>query len=290
MLSRVARNRAVLTAAARATAAAPRTVGAKTRMAPMMHQASRNFCAASTTGGATEERMEFKAEAKKLLDIVAKSLYTDKEVFVRELISNSSDALEKLRFFQATGKINAVRDDGTPLELKVAMDKDARTFTITDTGIGMTKEEMIENLGTIARSGSLEFLNKEGETAGTDIIGQFGVGFYSSFVVADRVQVFSRPADATKAGNGYLWESDGDGSFTIKEMEDLPRGTKIVLHLRAECGEFCEETNVKNCVKKFSSFVNFPIKMMDKDVEVDVAKQEALWLKLKKNLERFSGI
>lgn len=114
MLSRVARNRAVLTAASRAIA--PRTIGAKTRMAPMVHQTSRNFCASSS---GTEERMEFKAEAKKLLDIVAKSLYTDKEVFVRELISNSSDALEKLRFFQATGAINTVRDDGTPLELKV---------------------------------------------------------------------------------------------------------------------------------------------------------------------------
>ncbi|CAG9476761.1 heat shock protein 90, putative [Plasmodium vivax] len=240
------------------------------------------------------ESYEFKAETKKLLQIVAHSLYTDKEVFIRELISNSSDALEKRRFTQ-TASIKRV-DDTTasetaeiPLHIKVSADAKKNLFIIEDSGIGMNKEEVIENLGTIAKSGSLNFLNalkersssaseeskkspeqsgERGEISkpGDNIIGQFGVGFYSSFVVSDQVEVFTRSHDANSVG--YHWKSDGNGTFTLKEVEDLPRGTKIVCHLKDSCKEFANIHRVQEIVEKFSSFINFPVYIVNRKKDI----------------------
>ncbi|KJP84910.1 hypothetical protein AK88_05459 [Plasmodium fragile] len=240
------------------------------------------------------ESYEFKAETKKLLQIVAHSLYTDKEVFIRELISNSSDALEKRRFTQ-TASIKSVEDTignetaEIPLHIKVSADANKNLFIIEDSGIGMNKEEVIENLGTIAKSGSQNFLNalKEKSRNATEesknvveqsgergdisksvdnIIGQFGVGFYSSFVVSDEVEVFTRSHDANAVG--YHWRSDGNGSFTLREVEDLPRGTKIVCHLKESCKEFSNIHRVQEIVEKFSSFINFPVYIVNRKKDI----------------------
>ncbi|OEH76503.1 heat shock protein [Cyclospora cayetanensis] len=223
------------------------------------------------------ERHDFKAETQKLLQIVTHSLYTDKEVFIRELISNASDALEKLRFFQATQQHSSA-----PSELRVILraNPNEKTLIIEDNGVGMSREEILQNLGTIARSGSLEFLQKAGANAGNDIIGQFGVGFYSSFVVSERVEVYSRSAEGQKV---FCWSADGSGSFTLSpaspDVLTSETGTKVVCHLKPECTEFANPHRVKECAKKFSSFVNFPVYIEEDGKEVLVAAQDALWLK-----------
>ena len=226
------------------------------------------------------ETHEFKAETRKLLNIVARSLYTDKEVFIRELISNSSDALEKLRYLDATHQILSKTDAATALGIKIELDEKNRIFTISDTGIGMTRDELILNLGTIARSGSKEFVTNA-NSADTDskIIGQFGVGFYSTFVVADKVQVYSRHADASKSEHGYCWTSEGLGSFTVEPSDDIARGTRIVLHLKEDAADFCSLDTVKSAASKFSAFVDFPLQISENGKDVQVNQQEALWLK-----------
>lgn len=235
----------------------------------------RRFCAAA---GTHVERHEFKAETKKLLDIVAKSLYTDKEVFIREMISNASDACEKLRFLQGSSQIKDVHDEGVPLRIKLSVSEADRTFTIEDTGVGMTQGELVDHLGTIAKSGSLDFLQR-GDSDASKIIGQFGVGFYSTFVVADMVEVYTKTCDPEKSDKGYLWASDGSGSYTITEMPDLPRGTRIVLHLKDDATEFAKLATVKKAAQKFSSYIDFPIFVMEDGEEKAVNKQEALWMK-----------
>ncbi|PFH38800.1 putative heat shock protein 75 [Besnoitia besnoiti] len=235
--------------------------------------------------GGKGEVHAFKAETKKLLHIVTHSLYTDKEVFIRELISNAADALEKLRFLQATAQVGgSLENESVPLEIRLGTDAAAKTFTLQDTGVGMTKEELLEHLGTIAKSGSLEFLMKHQGQKNADIIGQFGVGFYSSFVVSDRVDVYTRAhAEGAKA---YLWSSDGTGEFSIKELSaeeaasaGLKRGTKIVCHLKNDCAEFANTNHVKECATRFSSFVNFPIFVTEADgTETKITAQQALWL------------
>ncbi|XP_013417162.1 heat shock protein 75 kDa, mitochondrial-like isoform X2 [Lingula anatina] len=202
---------------------------------------------------------EFQAETRKLLDIVARSLYSEKEVFIRELVSNGSDALEKLRYMQMTDA--EISDPDLPLEIDIEVDASKKTFTIQDTGIGMTKEEMIEHLGTIAKSGSKAFLSELSKaseaSAKSSIIGQFGVGFYSSFMVSDKVEVFSK---SYKPGSvGHKWTSDGQGKFEISEAENVQRGTKIVLHLKMDSHEFCQEDVIKDVTKKYSNFVGAPI-------------------------------
>jgi len=224
------------------------------------------------------EKHEFKAETKKLLDIVAKSLYTDKEVFIRELISNASDACEKLRFLQGTAQIKSVHDEALPLQVKVSTNEAERRFTIEDTGVGMTREELVDHLGTIAKSGSLDFL-QSGDSDASKIIGQFGVGFYSTFVVAEKVNVYTKTCDPEKGDQGYLWSSDGDGSYTITEVDDVPRGTKIELILKDDAAEFCKASNVKKAAQKFSSYIDFPILILEDGEFKAVNKQEALWLK-----------
>ena len=233
----------------------------------------------STETHGTQENHEFKAETRKLLDIVARSLYTDKEVFIRELISNSSDALEKFRFLSSTHQIKNIVSPDTPLGITVEIDEANRMFTITDTGIGMSRAELIENLGTIARSGSKKFIEEVGSND-NKIIGQFGVGFYSSFVVADKVRVYSRCADGDKDSTGHLWESDGMGTFTVTKDDSVVRGTKIEIHLKEEAVDFSRFAVVKSAANKFSSFIDFPIKIAEaKGETADITQQEALWLK-----------
>lgn len=194
-----------------------------------------------------------------LLDIVARSLYSDKEVFIRELISNASDALEKFRYEHLSGETNLAEPD-RKLEIHLSTDKQNRILIIQDTGIGMTHDELVSNLGTIARSGSKAFLEqvkqKGSEGNSGNIIGQFGVGFYSAFMVASKLEVFSRSAQSE---TGYKWTSDGTGSYEIAPADGVQFGTKIVLHLKPECREFADDDTLKTIIGKYSNFVGSPI-------------------------------
>lgn len=212
---------------------------------------------------------EFQAETKQLLDIVACSLYSEKEVFIRELISNGSDALEKLRH-----QLVSSGNPQGPLEIHLQTDVDKRTLTVQDTGLGMTREELIQNLGTIAHSGSKAFLQAlQGQAeAGSSIIGQFGVGFYSAFMVADRVEVFTQAAEPSSPA--HHWVSDGSGMFEVTEALDVTPGTKIVIHLKEDCKEFANEDRVKEVVTKYSNFVSFPIYLNGRRLNT----LQALWM------------
>jgi len=223
---------------------------------------------------------EFKAETKKLLDIVAKSLYTDKEVFIRELISNASDACEKLRFLQGSQQIKEVNDADLPLQITLSVNEAERKFVIEDSGLGMTRDQLIEHLGTIAKSGSLDF-SQATDSDSNNIIGQFGVGFYSTFVVADKVEVYTKTSDKELGSQGLLWSSDGSGSFSVTEVDDVPRGTRIELTLKDDATDFATMATVKKAASKFSSFVDFPIFVKEKEdgEPQPINKQEALWLK-----------
>ena len=207
----------------------------------------------------TTEKHHFQAEIQQLLDIVIHSLYTDKEIFVRELISNAADACEKLRFQQSSGP-SVHQPDVAPL-ISIAADEKESTITITDTGVGMTHGEMVENLGTIAHSGTKAFLKQLAEDKKPDakLIGQFGVGFYSAFMAAKKVTVFSRSALADEAG--WRWTSEGMGGYEIEPAADLPRGTKIVLELKDDAKEFAETATLERIIKRYSSFVPFPIEL-----------------------------
>ncbi|XP_042361179.1 heat shock protein 75 kDa, mitochondrial [Plectropomus leopardus] len=217
----------------------------------------------------SSSKHEFQAETKKLLDIVARSLYSEKEVFIRELISNGSDALEKLRH-----KLMTAGGETAQMEVHLQTDGAKGTFTIQDTGVGMNQEELVANLGTIARSGSKAFLDalQNQAEASSTIIGQFGVGFYSAFMVADRVDVYSRSAEP--GAPGYKWSSDGSGVFEIAEASGVQQGTKIVLHLKEDCKEFSIEDRVKEVVTKYSNFVSFPIFLNGRRLNT----LQALWM------------
>ncbi|EDV24826.1 uncharacterized protein TRIADDRAFT_25786 [Trichoplax adhaerens] len=218
---------------------------------------------------------EFQAETRQLLDIVARSLYSEREVFIREVISNASDALEKLRHLQVTGE--KIIDEELPLEIRISTDSVKKTFTIQDTGVGMTKEEMIQNLGTIARSGSKAFMQQHGSdnsnNIATSIIGQFGVGFYSTFMVADSVEVYSR--SVLQDSPSYHWTSDGTGKYKIAEAEGVQRGTKIIIRLKDDATDFSSNNIVQDLIKKYSNFVGSPI-YLDGECANTV---EALWTK-----------
>ena len=204
-------------------------------------------------------KQEFQAEVKQLLDIVINSLYTDKEIFIRELVSNASDALEKLRYIQQTEK--KIFDEKLPLEIEVRTDEKANTIKITDFGIGMTSEELKQNLGTIAHSGSKHFLDsvKKGAAINENLIGQFGVGFYSVFMVAERVEVLTHSWN--KDGEDLLWKSDGSGTYEIEKVSGNRRGTSIVVYLKEDEKEYSNTERVKQILKQYSSFVQFPIKL-----------------------------
>lgn len=207
------------------------------------------------------EKREFKAESKRLLDIVINSIYTNREIFLRELISNASDAIDKV-YYKTLGDSSLTfnKDD---YYIKIKPNKEERTLTISDKGIGMTKAELDENLGVIAKSGSLQFKKENEIKDGFDIIGQFGVGFYSGFLVADKITVITKAFGVDKA---YKWESDGVDGYTISEAEKDSFGTDIILHLKANdedenYDEFLEEYKLKSLIKKYSDFIRYPIKL-----------------------------
>ncbi len=231
----------------------------------------------------TAETHEFQAEIAQLLNIVIHSLYTDKEIFIRELISNAADATEKLKFLQTSG--TAIFEPDRELQIALATDETAHTLTITDAGIGMTRDELIENLGTIAHSGSKAFLEqikasaaKSGGTGAAEIIGQFGVGFYSAFMVATKVTVFTRSYQPDETG--WIWTSDGVSSYEIEPGNDLPRGTKIVIHLKEEDQDYATPRRVESIIKRYSNFVGFPITLNGETVNTI----NALWTRNKSEI------
>ncbi|GFY86252.1 chaperone protein htpG family protein [Actinidia rufa] len=218
----------------------------------------------------TAEKFEFQAEVSRLMDIIINSLYSNKDIFLRELISNASDALDKIRFLSLTDKEILGEGDNTKLEIQIKLDKEKKILSIRDRGIGMTKEDLIKNLGTIAKSGTSAFVEKMQTSGDLNLIGQFGVGFYSVYLVADYVEVISKHNDDKQ----YVWESKADGAFAISEdtwNEQLGRGTEVRLHLREEAGEYAEESKLKELVKKYSEFINFPINLWaSKEVDVEL--------------------
>ncbi|KAK1416441.1 hypothetical protein QVD17_32232 [Tagetes erecta] len=220
------------------------------------------------------EKFEFQAEVSRLMDILINSLYSNKDIFLRELISNASDALDKIRFLSLTDKDVLGEGDDTKLEIQIKLDKENKILSIRDRGVGMTKEDLIKNLGTIAKSGTSAFVEKMQTGGDLNLIGQFGVGFYSVYLVADYVEVISKHNDDKQ----YVWESKADGAFAISEdtyNEPLGRGTEIRLHLREEAGEYLEESKLKELVKKYSEFINFPIYLWaTKEVDVEVPADE----------------
>jgi molecular chaperone HtpG len=210
---------------------------------------------------AQAETLSFEAEVKQILSLFAHSLYSNSEIFLRELISNASDAGDKLRY--ATLSDAALNEGDSTLKIWVDVDKQQKTITVRDNGIGMTREEVIENLGTIAKSGTRAFREMlENKKSATDsqLIGQFGVGFYSAFVVADRVVVKTRRA-GMQADQGVMWESDGQGQYTVKNIHHPARGTEVVLHVKTECEEFLDESRLRNIITKYSDHIVLPIVM-----------------------------
>ena len=228
----------------------------------------------------SEEKIEFQAEVAKVLDIVIHSLYSNHEIFLRELISNASDACDKLRYALLTHP-ELVKNEG--FKITIAPDKKEKSLTITDNGIGMNKEDLINHLGTIARSGSAEFMknltgDKQKDMA---LIGQFGVGFYASFMVADKVQVRTQ-----KAGDetGWFWESDGSGSFTIKEDKKAPQGTSVILFLKKDMLDYLEPIRIRYLVKQYSDHVAIPIVLVENGKEDTINAASALWTRNKSDI------
>jgi len=225
------------------------------------------------------ETKEFQAEVKKLLDIVIHSLYTERDIFVRELISNAADALEKFRHQSLSEE--EVFDSHVPLEIAIDVDEEKHTLTITDTGIGMTREELEANLGTIAHSGSSTFIAELAEAAKKDVslIGQFGVGFYSAFMAGKKVRVLSR--SYIPEAEGHEWSSDGSGSYTLTPEKGLRRGTRIIVELKDDAHEFSNEDKIKQIIKQYSNFVPFPIKVKGETVNT----VQALWTRNKNEIK-----
>jgi molecular chaperone HtpG len=239
---------------------------------------------------AQKETLGFQTEVTQLLNLMIHSLYSNKEIFLRELISNAADAADKLRF-EALSNDALYEDDGE-LKIRVEFDKDAKTITITDNGIGMTRQDVIDNIGTIARSGTKKFFDSltGDQSKDSQLIGQFGVGFYSAFIVADKVTLRTRRA-GVDAAEGVQWESAGEGDFTIETIEKSARGTEITLHLREDQDEFLNSWRLRNVITKYSDHINMPIVMLkepepNEEGEIDesvvleeetVNKATALW-------------
>ena len=242
---------------------------------------------------APKETMEFQAEVKQLLKLMIHSLYSNKEIFVRELVSNASDACDKMRF-EALSNDDLYEGDGE-LKITIDYDKDAGTITIADNGIGMSRDELIANIGTIANSGTKKFMEALSGDQAKDahLIGQFGVGFYSTFIVADKVTVDSRRAGLA-ADQGVRWESDGEGSYTLENIECEKRGTKIVLHVRDEDKEFVDGWRLRNIIHTYSDHISLPIEMLkeitgeeEKEATLEyevVNKASAIWVRAKADI------
>ena len=234
----------------------------------------------------TAEEHAFKAETRQILDIVANSLYTDREVFIRELISNASDALEKVRYLSSSSDNNIFEPERS-LEIRITANEDDNTLIFQDFGIGMNADELVANLGTIANSGSKKFvqnLKDQGQSSDNvdNIIGQFGVGFYSSLMVADRVEVYSRSAvlglkdkNNDEAQKGYYWSTDGSGSYELSEADNCVRGTKIIIHLKENAKEFAQKSTIENIIRKYSNFVGCPIFLNNEKINTI----DAIWTK-----------
>ena len=222
-----------------------------------------------------KETLGFQTEAKQLLQLMIHSLYSNKEIFLRELISNASDAIDKLRFESLDNE--ALLEGETDYQIRISVDKDANTLTISDNGIGMTKEDAIAHLGTIAKSGTAQFMqNLTGDQKkDSQLIGQFGVGFYSAFIVADRVEVFTRRAGSS-ASEGVLWESQGESDFSVETVAQAHKGTSVVLHLKKDCADFADQWRVRSVVKKYSDHISVPVMMAKTKAEED-ASDDVEW-------------
>lgn len=220
-----------------------------------------------------EETLSFQAEVSRLLDIVVHSLYSQREIFLRELISNASDACDRLRYASLTD--SALLEGNGDFRITLAVDKDAKTLTLADSGIGMNRDDLIENLGTIARSGTGAFLKSLSGDAKKDVslIGQFGVGFYSAFMVADTVTVVTRKAGES---HGWRWTSDGKGRFTLAEEAEAPRGTRITLHLKDDASEYLEPHRLRTIVKTYSDHIALPVVLLGEEEET-LNSASALW-------------
>ena len=235
----------------------------------------------------TAKNHSFQAEVSKLLDLVANSLYSEREIFLRELISNSADACEKLRY-QSLSKKNILGDD-VDLKINVRVSKKKKYIEIQDNGIGMTEQELIDNLGTIARSGTSKFMEAMKNKKETDVsaIGQFGVGFYSSYMVADNVEVISKGAEAE---DSYLWKSNGKENYSIEKIDNKKRGTTIKLLIKKDADEFLDSFRLRSIITKYSNYIPFPIILDDldnsKEKEEKINEGDPLWLKEKKILKK----
>ena len=226
------------------------------------------------TADVNKETLGFQTEAKQLLHLMIHSLYSNQEIFLRELISNASDAIDKLRF-AALSDESLLEGEGD-YQVQVDVDKDARTITISDNGIGMNRDEVIEHLGTIAKSGTAAFLeNLTGDQQkDSQLIGQFGVGFYSAFIVADRVEVHTRKAgDATD--QGVVWESHGESEFSVEARDKSTRGTSITLFLKEGSEEFAEDFRVRSVIKKYSDHISVPVMMLKQAMPAPEGEEEA---------------
>ena len=262
---------------------------------PCTTDAPRAFSEHFMTTATTQETHGFQAEVKQLLNLMIHSLYSNKEIFLRELISNASDAADKLRFEALTD--NALMENDAELKIRVSYDPKARTVTVTDNGIGMSRDEVIANIGTIAKSGTREFLASltGDQQKDANMIGQFGVGFYSSFVVADKVTVVTRRAGLTKE-HGVRWESDGGGEYTLEVVEKESRGTEVTLHLREGEDELANGNRLRNIIRKYSDHITLPIVMKEEEWDKDnsryrttgkdqtVNQASALWARSKNDI------
>ena len=223
------------------------------------------------------EKFEFQAEVSRLMDIIINSLYSNKDIFLRELISNGSDALDKIRFMSLTDKEQLGSGENANLDIRIKADKERKVLTIRDRGVGMTKADLMNNLGTIAKSGTSAFLDQMNKGGDMSLIGQFGVGFYSVYLVADFVEVRSKHNDDDKQ---WVWQSKADGNFAISEDkgESLGRGVEINIYLKEDAQEYLEESKLQALVERYSEFINFPIYLYNsKEVseEVPVEKDDA---------------
>ena len=248
---------------------------------------------ATATEFAAPQKMEFKTELKQLLDLITHSLYTKKEIFLRELISNAADAIDKARFESLTN--TTLLEGNSDWKIKLIADEAAGTLTISDNGIGMSREAIVDNLGTIAKSGTRAFvenLKKSNTQDRPELIGQFGVGFYASFMVADKVTVISRMAG--DPSDGVKWESDGQGEYTVEAQEKATRGSEVILHLREDAKEFLKPWRLRETVRQYSDFIDHPV-VIDVEKEKDgnktteeetINSRKAIWLRAKSEIKQ----